>query len=61
MRTQKMYKDNPFIVIYRSTMNLMSLLKGNHDALIFSPTLFIGDVIRVDAICPMPLIHSGRP
>lgn len=56
-----MYKDNPFIVIYRSTMNLMSLLKGNHDALIFSPTLFIGDVIRVDAICPMPLIHSGRP
>lgn len=40
-------------------MDLMSLLKGNHDALIVSPTLFIRDVIRVDALYPVPLIRSG--
>lgn len=53
-----MYKNNPPIVIYRSAMNLMSLLKGNHDALIFNPTLFFRDVIRVDALHPMPRIRS---
>lgn len=54
-----MYKNNPPIVIYQSAMNLMSLLKGNHDALIFSPILFFRDVIRVDALHSMPLIRSG--
>lgn len=58
MRNQKMYKNNPPIVIYQSAMNLMSLLKGNHDALIFSPTLSSREVIRVDALHPMPLIRS---